>query len=138
MPCDQPDDDGEDQRNDGARVVGEQLEVDRCPHRDEKETEDRILDALLPGMDVDVRKEAAKLFAKQGMELKLSSKVTGVAVKDGKAMNALIHMPQKIERFIRLPGSGDQTVRLVSLETTTSTIGTGSPMPDMSTTRSAP
>ncbi|MES2498164.1 MAG: dihydrolipoyl dehydrogenase [Pseudomonadota bacterium] len=43
------------------------------------------LDQLLPGMDGDVRKEAAKIFKKQGMELKLSTKVTGVAVKDGKA-----------------------------------------------------
>ncbi len=40
--------------------------------------------------------------------------------RDGKSMDALIRMPQKIERFIRLPASGDQTVRLVSLETTTS------------------
>src|SRR5688572_22315309 len=40
--------------------------------------------------------------------------------RDGKSMDALIRMPQKIERFIRLPGSGDQTARLVSLETTTS------------------
>ena len=39
------------------------------------------LDQLLPGMDADVRKEAAKIFKKQGMELKLSTKVTGVAVK---------------------------------------------------------
>ena len=28
-----------------------------------------FLDQLLPGMDGEVRKEAAKLFAKQGMEL---------------------------------------------------------------------
>ncbi len=40
--------------------------------------------------------------------------------RDGKSMDALIRMPQKIERFIRLPSTGDQTVRLVSLETTTS------------------
>ena len=40
-----------------------------------------FLDQLLPGMDGDVRKEAAKIFKKQGMDLKLSTKVTGVAVE---------------------------------------------------------
>ncbi len=40
-----------------------------------------FLDQLLPGMDGDVRKEAAKIFKKQGMDLKLSTKVTGVSVK---------------------------------------------------------
>ena len=44
-----------------------------------------FLDKLLPGMDDDVRKEAAKIFKKQGMDLKLSTKVTGATVKDGKA-----------------------------------------------------
>jgi dihydrolipoamide dehydrogenase len=44
-----------------------------------------FLDALLPGMDGEVRKEAGKLFAKQGMELRLSSKVTGATVKGRKA-----------------------------------------------------
>ncbi len=39
-------------------------------------------------------------------------------VKDGKAMNALIRMPQKIDRFIRLPG-GDQAIRLITLEEAT-------------------
>ena len=44
-----------------------------------------FLDELLPGMDGEVRKEARKLFAKQGMELRLSTKVTGVTVKGKKA-----------------------------------------------------
>ena len=44
-----------------------------------------FLDQILPGFDGEVRKESARLFKKQGMELKLSTKVTGVAVKDGKA-----------------------------------------------------
>jgi len=43
------------------------------------------LDALFPGMDGEVRKEAAKIFKKQGFDLKLSTKVTGVAVDGGKA-----------------------------------------------------
>ncbi len=40
-----------------------------------------FLDQLLPGMDHDVRKEAAKIFKKQGMELKLATKVTGASVR---------------------------------------------------------
>jgi len=41
------------------------------------------LDQLLPGMDGEVRKEAAKIFKKQGMELRMSTKVTGATVKTG-------------------------------------------------------
>ncbi|MBB4642027.1 dihydrolipoyl dehydrogenase [Rhizorhapis suberifaciens] len=44
-----------------------------------------FLDQLLPGMDSEVRKEAAKLFKKQGFEIKLSTKVTGATAKNGKA-----------------------------------------------------
>ncbi|MEH3160163.1 MAG: dihydrolipoyl dehydrogenase [Sphingomonas taxi] len=39
------------------------------------------LDQILPGFDGDVRKEAQKIFKKQGIEFKLSTKVTGVAVE---------------------------------------------------------
>ena len=45
-----------------------------------------FLDQLLPGMDGEVRKEAGKIFKKQGMELRLSTKVTGVEVKGDKAV----------------------------------------------------
>ena len=48
-----------------------------------------FLDALLPGMDGDIRKEAAKIFKKQGMELRLSTKVTGAVVKGKKATLSL-------------------------------------------------
>jgi polyphosphate kinase len=41
--------------------------------------------------------------------------------KDGKAMNALIRMPNRLERFVRLPQPGDSSeVRLISIEGVTS------------------
>jgi dihydrolipoamide dehydrogenase len=43
------------------------------------------LDQILPGFDGEVRKEANKIFKKQGFEFRLSTKVTGVQVKGGKA-----------------------------------------------------
>ncbi|WP_379550963.1 dihydrolipoyl dehydrogenase [Qipengyuania sp. DGS5-3] len=44
-----------------------------------------FLDEILPGMDGDIRKDARKIFKKQGIEFKLSTKVTGVTVKGKKA-----------------------------------------------------
>jgi dihydrolipoamide dehydrogenase len=40
-----------------------------------------FLDQILPGMDGDIRKEANKIFRKQGLEFKLSTKVTKAEVK---------------------------------------------------------
>jgi dihydrolipoamide dehydrogenase len=39
-----------------------------------------FLDQILPGMDGEIRKEANKIFKKQGFELRLSTKVTGAKV----------------------------------------------------------
>jgi polyphosphate kinase len=39
--------------------------------------------------------------------------------RDSKAMSALIRMPQKIERFIRLPNAPDHNIRLITLEQAT-------------------
>ena len=44
-----------------------------------------FLDEILPGMDGEIRKESRKLFAKQGMEFRLSTKVTG-AKAQGKSV----------------------------------------------------
>ena len=43
------------------------------------------LDQILPGFDGEIRKESAKIFKKQGFELKTGTKVTGVVVAGGHA-----------------------------------------------------
>jgi dihydrolipoamide dehydrogenase len=43
------------------------------------------LDQILPGMDEEVRKEAAKIFKKQGFEIRTGTKVTGASVKGSMA-----------------------------------------------------
>ena len=43
------------------------------------------LDQILPGMDEEVRKESAKIFKKQGFDIKTGTKVTGATVEGGKA-----------------------------------------------------
>jgi dihydrolipoamide dehydrogenase len=47
------------------------------------------LDQLLPGMDGEVRKEAQKIFKKQGMDMMLGHKVTGAMV-DGKTVTLTV------------------------------------------------
>ncbi|MCA1749457.1 MAG: dihydrolipoyl dehydrogenase [Parasphingopyxis sp.] len=44
-----------------------------------------FLDQILPGMDGEVRKEAAKLFKKQGFDIRTGTKVTGATVKGKQA-----------------------------------------------------
>ena len=44
-----------------------------------------FLDQILPGMDEDIRKEANRVFKKQGVTFKLGTKVTGCTVKGKKA-----------------------------------------------------
>jgi dihydrolipoamide dehydrogenase len=48
-----------------------------------------FLDQILPGMDAEVRKEAAKIFKKQGFEIRTSTKVTK-AEKNGKAVTLTV------------------------------------------------
>ena len=43
------------------------------------------LDQILPGFDEEVRRESAKIFKKQGFELRTSTKVTGVIVEGDRA-----------------------------------------------------
>jgi len=43
------------------------------------------LDQILPGMDEEVRKESAKIFKKQGFDIRTGTKVTGAANANGKA-----------------------------------------------------
>ena len=47
------------------------------------------LDQILPGMDADIRKDANRIFKKQGIEFKLKTKVTGAVVKGEKAVLTL-------------------------------------------------
>lgn len=43
-----------------------------------------FLDRILPGMDLEIAKEAYKIFRKQGIEFSLKTKVTGATVKKNK------------------------------------------------------
>jgi dihydrolipoamide dehydrogenase len=68
----------------GAGVIG--LELGSVWRRlGAKVTCVEFLDQILPGFDGEVRKECNKIFRKQGIEFKLSTKVTGVTVKGDKA-----------------------------------------------------
>ncbi len=68
----------------GGGVIG--LELGSVWHRlGARVTVVEYLDRLLPGFDGDVRTETARIMAKQGIELRLSTKVTSVVVDGRKA-----------------------------------------------------
>jgi dihydrolipoamide dehydrogenase len=72
----------------GAGVIG--LELGSVWRRlGSKVTVVEFLDGVLPGMDGEVRRQAQRLFEKQGMTFKLSSKVTGVDTS-GKKLKATV------------------------------------------------
>jgi dihydrolipoamide dehydrogenase len=68
------------------------------------------LDQILPGMDGEVRKEAAKIFKKQGFEIRTSTKVTG-AQKSGEGVTLTVEPaaggePQTLEADVVLVSIG--------------------------------
>ncbi len=61
------------------------------------------LDELLPMMDTQIAKEAGKIFRKQGLDIRLSTRVTGAAVKDGKVEVTYTNADgEQVEVFDRL------------------------------------
>ena len=85
----------------GGGVIG--LELGTVYRRlGAKVTVVEFLDNILPGMDGEVRKEALKVFKKQGMEFKLASKVTNAKVTS-----------KGVELSVE-PASGGKTEKLTS------------------------
>ena len=71
-----------------------------------KVTAIEYLDQILPGFDGEVRKESAKLFKKQGMDLKTSTKVTGASLNEKGMRNSKPGYDEYVRRtsgFIPLP-----------------------------------
>jgi dihydrolipoamide dehydrogenase len=93
----------------GAGVIG--LELGSVWRRlGAKVTVVEFVDGVLPGMDGEVRRQAQRLFEKQGMVFKLSSKVTAVDAS-GKKLKATVEpakggAPETIEADIVLVSIG--------------------------------
>jgi dihydrolipoamide dehydrogenase len=82
-----------------------------------------FLDGVLPGMDGEVRKQAQRLFEKQGMTFKLSSKVTAVDTS-GKRLKASVE-PVKIGELSAAAEIIEADVVLVSVGRVPHTEGLG-------------
>ncbi len=74
-----------------------------------------FLDGVLPGMDGEVRKQAQRLFEKQGLTFRLSSKVTAVE-SSGKRLKAKVE-PAK--------GDGKETNKVETIEADVVLVSTG-------------
>ncbi|MFN0264978.1 dihydrolipoyl dehydrogenase [Tepidamorphus sp. 3E244] len=102
----------------GAGVIG--LELGSVWRRlGAKVTVVEFLDTVLPGMDGEVRKQFKRMLEKQGLEFKLSSKVTGVE-KSGKKLKVSVE-PAKGGEAATL----DADIVLVSIGRTPYTEGLG-------------
>ena len=66
----------------GAGVIGLELGSVWC-RLGSKVVMLEALDEFLPMMDVQIAKESAKIFKKQGLDIRLGTRVTGAEVKDG-------------------------------------------------------
>jgi dihydrolipoamide dehydrogenase len=61
------------------------------------------LDEFLPMMDVQIAKESAKIFKKQGLDIRLGARVTGAEVKNGKVnVSYSTSSGDQVETFDRL------------------------------------
>jgi dihydrolipoamide dehydrogenase len=61
------------------------------------------LDDFLPMMDVQIAKESAKIFKKQGLDIRLGARVTGAAVKKGAVeVTYTVGGEEQVETFDRL------------------------------------
>jgi len=93
----------------GAGVIG--LELGSVWNRlGAKVTVVEYLDRILPGMDLEVAKQAQRLFGKQGFAFKLSSKVTGIE-KGKKGLSVAVEpakggTPETVEADIVLVATG--------------------------------
>jgi dihydrolipoyl dehydrogenase len=106
----------------GAGVIG--LELGSVWRRlGSQVTVVEFLDGVLPGMDGEVRRQAQRLFEKQGMTFKLSSKVTAVDTS-GKRLKASVE-PAKSGNLGGTPETIEADVVLVAIGRVPYTDGLG-------------
>jgi dihydrolipoamide dehydrogenase len=105
----------------GAGYIG--LELGSVWHRlGAKVTVLEYLDRILPGMDLELAREAENVFKKQGIEFRLGSKVIGATVEGGKCTvviegSAPIVCDRVLVAVGRTPNTKDLGLETVGIET---------------------